>query len=89
MNSKRAKRIRQLVRHLMSSNQIENKKWLVYGKQQKYVEVEIPDYEAEKLYDEDGKIIIVTKKQLVATGTVMMDPSCGRAIYKKMKEQKV
>ena len=86
MGEKKSKRLRQLVKHLMGSGQVEAKDWVVYGREQKYVEIEVPDPTSPTIYDEDGKVITAMRKQLVATGSRMMDPACGRAIYQRMKK---
>lgn len=87
MNEKKSKRLRQLVHHLMSAGKVQNETWVKYGREQKYVELEVPDSAAPTVFDEQGKLIMTTKKQLVATGTRMMDPGCGRAIYQSMKNR--
>lgn len=87
MNEKKAKRLRQLVRHLMDADKVEKQAWVVYGREQKYVEVEVPDASAPTVFDDNGKLITTMKKQLVATGSRMMDPGCGRAIYQRMKNR--
>lgn len=87
MNEKKSKRLRQLVRHLMSSGKVENETWVKYGREQKYVEMEVPDPKASTVFDEKGELVMATRKQLVATGSRMMDPGCGRAIYQAMKNR--
>lgn len=87
MNAKKAKRLRQLVKHLMSAGATEKDTWVEYGREQKYVEVDVPDFGGAKVFDEDGKLVMTSKKQLMAMGGRMMDPACGRAIYQSMKNR--
>ena len=87
MNEKKAKRTRQLVRHLMNTGSVDAQPWVSYGREQKFVEVEVPDYKAATVFDEDGKLITTMRKQLIATGSRMLDPACGRAIYQRMKNK--
>lgn len=87
MNEKKSKRLRQLVRHLMNAGKVKEEAWVKYGREQKYVEIEVPDVNAPTVFDENGKLITTMRKQLVATGSRMMDPACGRAIYQSMKNR--
>lgn len=87
MNEKKAKNLRSLVRHLMGTGKVDSQPWVSYGREQKFVEVEVPDSKAPTVFDEDGKLITTFRKQLVATGSRMLDPACGRAIYQRMKNK--
>lgn len=68
MNSKKAKRLRQLVKHLQTKGVIEDKDWAVYGSQQ------------HKSSDSDPE-----NPKWIVQQTRMLDPACGKAIYKQMK----
>jgi hypothetical protein len=87
MNEKKSKRLRQLVKHLIAKEVVENKPWVVYAVDMKYHEMEVPDTKAPTVFDENGKLITVMRKQLVATGSRSLDPKCGRAIYQAMKKR--
>lgn len=82
MNQKKAKKLRQLVRHLMDSEKVSSETWLNYGQDQKFVTHKIP---SEIIKGENGELKVEMKQQLVATGSRKMDPTCGRAIYQMMK----
>lgn len=81
MNQKKAKKLRQLVRHLMDSEKVSPETWLNYGQDQKFKTHKIPDI----VKGEDGELKIEMRQQLVTTGSRKMDPTCGRAIYQMMK----
>jgi hypothetical protein len=57
MNSKKAKRLRQLVEHLQTKGAIGTSEWAVFGSMK------------------------------LAPKTSMLDPACGKAIYKQMKKR--
>lgn len=87
MNSKKAKGLRSLAKHLVQQDrEREQQEFAVYGRQQKYAEVSVPDPDAPSVYDEAGNVKMVMRKELVATGSIMLDPACGRSVYKKMKK---
>lgn len=87
MNEKKAKNLRQLVRHLMGAGKVDAQPWISYGREQKFLEIEVPDSNAPTVFDDEGKLITTMRKQLVATGSRMLDPACGRAIYQRMKNK--
>ena len=87
MNSKQAKRLRQLVRYLTAAGKIESKEWLAYDRDTRYEEIQVPNIlGANAELGANGKHITTTRTQLIAVGTRKMDPSCGRAIYQSMKK---
>lgn len=84
MNSKKAKRIRQLVRHLQSKALIEDSPWEVAGSidHRRYASPSsILSSDPAVIRDEEAKLTSIydVRKQRV------LDPACGKAIYKTMK----
>jgi hypothetical protein len=77
MNSKKAKRIRQLVRHLMEKGAVDDAEWTIAG------HIEHRKTSPSSIVgSDDGAISRVPQfvRQRV------LDPTCGRTIYKKMKK---
>ena len=71
MNSKKAKRLRQLVKHLQEKGAVENGEWTIRGS----VSHEIP------VLNIDGKTGPIIKTQSV------LHAECGRSVYKQMKRR--
>jgi hypothetical protein len=93
MNEKKAKRTRQLVKHLMDQGAIAGQGWLVHNTN---VRLDQREVVVGKTKDAEGKDVNVTKLVNTLTtapagtvfgGTVALDPACGRAIYQQMKKQ--
>lgn len=92
MNEKKAKRTRQLVKHLMAQGAIAGEGWLVHNSN---VRIDVKDLVVGKTVDAEGKEQLITKAVRTLTtapvgsifgGTVALDPACGRAIYQRMKK---
>lgn len=82
MNSKKCKRLRQLVRHLQDKAAVANSNWCVASNVEK--KRNVPNFAAFK----DG----VRDESLPATVETIfhqriLDPKCGRAIYQQMKKR--
>ena len=93
MSAKKAKHLRQLVRHLMNQGAIAGNGWLGYNIG---VRLDSKQVEVGKTTDKEGNEVAVTKLVKTLTtapidsvfgGTVRLDPACGRAIYQRMKKQ--
>lgn len=87
MNQKKAKRIRQLVRHMQDKGVVDNQSWINYGLDQKFVNMSVPDADSPTVFDEEGKLVMTMKNVLVPTGCRKLDPTSGRAIYQAMKSR--
>jgi hypothetical protein len=84
MNSKKAKRIRHLVKHLQEKAAIADAPWAVPG----YIEhkFNVPNpaaFKADAPDESIPKTIVEVHRQRV------LDPKCGRAIYQQMKKRAV
>ena len=75
MNEKRAKRLRQLVCHLMEKGAVAQNGWRVFAETSKATKVPV------------GNILEEARFVEVATGTQKLDPTCGLAIYRQMKKR--
>jgi uncharacterized protein YjhX (UPF0386 family) len=75
MNGKKARQLRQLVRHLQDKGAIESKDWVAYGTRNRTL--------ARTVRDEDGSL----KEVRVPDTTIWLMPTCGKAIYKQMKKR--
>jgi len=75
MNSKKAKRIRALVKHLQQKGALETAEWTTYGS--------IGGNKMVTKQDAQGNLIQVRE----ATATTALDPKCGRSVYKQMKKR--
>lgn len=88
MNSKKAKRLRQLVEHLQTKGVIEQSEWAVYGSQTHTKMMPITDdsLSSASPITHDGRIV-TQQRQTVTQSTAMLDPACGKSIYKQMKKR--
>lgn len=75
MNSKKAKRIRALVKHLQNKGALESSEWVTLGS--------VGNNKSKVKMDEEGNLIQVRE----ATTTAMLDPKCGKAVYRQMKKR--
>ena len=77
MNTKKAKKLRQLVCHLMAKGAVAEGGWTVYG--------------SAKMQTRKTPTTIdgAAGQPYAITGTVMLDPACGKAIYRQMKKRAV
>jgi hypothetical protein len=75
MNSKKAKKLRALVRHLQNTGAIESKEWIQYGHRDRTI--------TKISTDEDGKQV----EKRVPDTTLWLMPGCGRAVYQQMKDR--
>jgi hypothetical protein len=88
MNEKKAKRLRQLVKHLMNKGGVAESDWRVLHPQTQFVEDQLT--RSVRVLNEETKkreSVVQSYAQVVATGTVRLDPRCGRAIYQQMKSR--
>lgn len=74
MNEKKAKRLRQLVRHLQERGATEQNVWLKYAT--------YPEMGERPVINMHGKLEMAPHM----IGQATLDPQCGRAIYQKMKD---
>lgn len=93
MNAKKAKRLRQLVHHLMGQGAIAGNGWMQYNTN---VRFSTATETIGSTTNEQGEKVTVTKESIYrttskdntyATGPVTLDPACGRAIYQQMKKR--
>lgn len=74
MNAKKAKRLRQLVRHLMGQGAVNESSWISY----------IPSVMT--VIDKNGTVRTISGPKDFVTMPIELDAGCGRAIYQKMKK---
>ena len=74
MSSKKAKKVRQLLRHLQKKAGVANMQWEVYKETPRIMSVESENP------DEPPREVVVHVNRT-------LDPSCGKAIYKQMKKR--
>jgi hypothetical protein len=74
MSSKKAKKVRQLLRHLQKKAGMDNVQWEVYKETPRVMSVESENP------DEPSREMVVHVNRT-------LDPTCGKAIYKQMKKR--
>jgi len=90
MSAKKAKHLRQLVRHLMNQGAIAGNGWLGYniGVRLDIKDVVVAkDDKGETLATKQVKTLTTAPQDSVFGGTVRLDPACGRSIYQSMKKR--
>lgn len=87
MNEKKAKRLRQLTKHLMQQGALAADGWRVMHPQTQYVDDQVPTRMRVKNEQGVRQYQYVMVQRRVATGTVQLDPACGLAIYRQMKKR--
>lgn len=78
MNQKKAKRIRALVKHLMTKGAIADKEWTIAG----YIDHRKSQFSASSIAADapaEEQPAFEVHRQRV------LDPECGRAVYQRMK----
>ena len=91
MNEKKAKKLRQLVRHLMEKGAITDAGWINYTPNV-YQTVMPVRTKVSKKVNEEGFIVenvpmLAAGKQGFITSPVELDAACGKAIYRAMKKR--
>lgn len=74
MSAKKAKKVRQLLRHLQKKAGMDSMQWEVYKETPRVASVESENS------DEPPREMVVHVNRT-------LDPSCGKAIYKQMKKR--
>jgi hypothetical protein len=78
MNQKKAKRIRALVRHLMTKGAITDKAWTVAG----YIEHRQNKFSPSSIAADAADEV---KSEPIVHRQRVLDPECGRSVYRRMK----
>ena len=91
MNEKKSKRLRQLVRHLMSKGTLTEAGWINYTPDVYTTTLPIKQKVSKKINPEgfvtEHASMLASHGKSFITGPVRLDAACGKAIYRSMKKR--